>query len=403
MADVGRMQKITLAKTIEFPDPVRMELYRRNPDLGPKMLFFSGGTALKALCTELIRYTHNSIHIITPFDSGGSSAVLRKTFRMPAIGDVRNRLLSLAEQNLYGNPEVFTLFSHRFPKDASRENLMEELTRMIKGKHKLVSAIPDPMRKIIRHHLLVFKNSMPADFSLQKASIGNLILTAGYLENRRHMDPVIFIFSRLVQVRGVVRPVLNADLHLVAELENGEQLVGQHLLTGKETSPIESRVEKVFISAKTDPPAPHKAVIRNKMKDLIRSAQLIVYPMGSFYSSLIANLLPGQVGKSISENPCPKVYIPNTGNDPEQYGMTLDEQVWTLISYLRADDPETVMPKDVLDFVLLDRSMAHYRGALDIQKLDEAGIRVIQAPLVSQKSRPLLDETRLVPALISLG
>jgi 2-phospho-L-lactate transferase/gluconeogenesis factor (CofD/UPF0052 family) len=50
------------------------------------------------------------------------------------------------------------------------------------------------------------------------------------------------------------------------------------------------------------------------MNDLIREAELICYPMGSFYSSLIANLLPKGVGKAVSRNPCPKVFIPNTAN-----------------------------------------------------------------------------------------
>ena len=70
--------EFTQQRTI--PDPILLERYARTPDIGPKILFFSGGSALQGLCRELVTYTHNSIHIITPFDSGGSSAVLRKKF-----------------------------------------------------------------------------------------------------------------------------------------------------------------------------------------------------------------------------------------------------------------------------------------------------------------------------------
>ncbi|MFW5958104.1 MAG: GAK system CofD-like protein, partial [Desulfosalsimonas sp.] len=71
-------------RTARLPDPVRLARYEKLPDLGPRLLFFSGGTALRELSAQLIGYTHNSIHIITPFDSGGSSAELRRVFHMPA-------------------------------------------------------------------------------------------------------------------------------------------------------------------------------------------------------------------------------------------------------------------------------------------------------------------------------
>ena len=73
---------------------------------------------------------------------------------------------------------------------------------MIDSRHELIKGIPDPMRKIIRHHLRMFREQKPRDFDLRGASIGNLILTSGYLENERHLDPVIYIFSHLVRVRG---------------------------------------------------------------------------------------------------------------------------------------------------------------------------------------------------------
>lgn len=66
------------------------------PPLGPRLVF-TGGTALRDLSRQLIHYTHNSVHLVTPFDSGGSSAALRRSFAMPAVGDIRNRLLALAD------------------------------------------------------------------------------------------------------------------------------------------------------------------------------------------------------------------------------------------------------------------------------------------------------------------
>ena len=83
--------QIEITHTIDLPDPRRMERYRRTPDLGPRILFFSGGSALRKTRPELVYDTHNTIHIITPVDAGGRSAILRDALAMPAIGDIRNR------------------------------------------------------------------------------------------------------------------------------------------------------------------------------------------------------------------------------------------------------------------------------------------------------------------------
>ena len=396
--------RIELSKISDLPDIVKLERYRRCPDLGPKILFFSGGTALRETSLELVSYTHNSIHIITPFDSGGSSALLREAFEMPAIGDVRNRLLALADRSLHGNPEIFRLFAHRFPKDGDPKELAGELDAMISGNHQLVKDIPDPMRKIIRHHLEMFRRYMPDRFDLRKASMGNLILTAGYLDNRRSLDTIIYIFSKLVQVRGIVRPVINKYLHLITELEDGQILAGQHRLTGKEFSPISAKVKKVFLSDCRENPVPHTVSIRKKMAQLISTAELICYPMGSFYSSLVANLLPEGVGKAIAQNPCPKIFIPNTGGkDPETYGMSLMEQVERLTDYLKKDNPEGISVKNVLNFVLIDKERGNYSGELNENTLNKSGIRIIDVSLISSRSHPFIDEKMLVPTLLSLA
>ncbi len=185
-------------RTIKIPDQRKLELCKQTPELGPRILFFSGGTALRETSRELIRYTHNSIHLITPFDSGGSSAVLREAFGMPAVGDIRNRLMALADQSVKGNPEIFELFTYRLSKTAEQNELQKELRDMAEANNPLVRSIPAPMRRVICNHFKNFIKLMPPDFNLKGASIGNLVLTAGYLTNRRQLDPVIDIFHVLL-------------------------------------------------------------------------------------------------------------------------------------------------------------------------------------------------------------
>lgn len=393
--------RIRIEREVRVPDPIKLERYRRTPDLGPRILFFSGGTALKKTSTELTQYTHNTIHIITPFDSGGSSAVIRNKFNMLAVGDIRNRLMALADQSVLGNPEIYKLFAYRLPKDADDSELLEEFEQLMSAEHPLVRNIPAPMRKIIRNHFIHFAEIMD-DFNLRGASIGNIILTAGYMSNRRHIDPVIYIFSKLVEVRGTVRATVNNDIHLAAELEDGTFVVGQHLLTGKEESPLHSGIKKLWLAEKLSDSTPCKVKIRNKLNKLIRSAELICYPLGSFYSSVVANLLPQGVGNAIKSNRSPKVFTPNTGRDPELKGHSLTDQISKLLYYLRKDDPDNIDVNDVLNFILVDSVNGVYPGGVQVDKINQLGIQVIDCELISKSSAPYLDPALLSKALLSL-
>ena len=393
---------LRITRAVQLPDRVRISRYLKAPELGPRILFFSGGTALTRTSRVIKRYTHNSLHLVTPFDSGGSSAKLRQAFAMPSIGDLRSRLIALADENITGHPEVYQLFTYRFPDDQSANELLAKLDLMIRGKEPLVAAISNPMRRLIRNQLGYFREAMPDDFDLRGASTGNLILAGGYLNNHKHLDPIIFLFSKLVNVLGTVLAVVNDDLHLAAELEDGSCVTGQHRLTGKEVAPLEHPISRLFLSSDPDKPVAAKAEMRKKYRRLIQQAELICYPPGSFYTSLVASLLPTGVGSSIAATDCPKVYIPNLGHDPEQIGMTLDSSVLTLLDYLRADNTDKCPNGKLLNFVVMDSKRGHYPSSLSAPLMQELGIRVIDTRLISKQSAPYYDAELLVSTLLSL-
>lgn len=396
------MAKTRVVRTVEIPDPLRISRYRKIPELGPRILFFSGGTALNGLCKTLKNYTHNSIHLVTPFDSGGSSAELRKAFDMPAIGDLRSRLMALADETVLGHPEVYELFTYRFPLDAPDNELHKKLQAMARGKSSQVADITNPMRSLICNQLGYFLDAMPDDFKLQGASIGNLILAGGYLNNHQELDPIVFLFSKLVNVQGTVRMVVNDNLHLGAELADGRKVIGQHLLTGKEVAPISCSINGIFLSESPDVYVPAHVSVKKKNRKLIQEAELICYPPGSFYSSVLANLLPKGVGGEIAANDCPKIYIPNLGSDPEQVGMNFEQSVQRLIDTLKRDVGQQCATDKLLSFVLAD---TRHMGAscLDTRdRLKEMGVTLVEVELVSEQSAPYYDNDLLVSALLSL-
>lgn len=396
------MKNSTVTRALSVPDRARVSRYERAPELGPQVLFFSGGTALTEISRELKSLTHNSIHLVTPFDSGGSSAKLRDAFAMPAIGDLRARLMALADESVLGHPEVVRLFSYRLPKDAAPDALRKELDAMVSGKDAWIAAIKNPMRRLICNNLGFFRKAMPKSFDLRGASIGNLILAGGYLNNHKQLDPILFLFARLVGVKGTVGTIVNDDLHLGVELADGTHVIGQHRITGKEEAPLTQPIAKLFISA-----APHKAdpvrpsVQKNKRK-LISGADMICFPPGSFYSSILANLLPKGVGAAIAANPNPKVYLPSLGTDPERPDLSLAGTVDKLLATLRADAGRDCPTDKLLNFVLLDTRNGAYDIAPSRRALKKLGVEVIDTPLADPKSKTKYDPKLASIALMSL-
>lgn len=397
--EAGEAPRVT--RRLLLPDQVRVARYRRVPELGPRLLFFSGGSAIRRLSRSLKHLTHNSVHLVTPFDSGGSSAVLRRAFGMLSVGDLRNRLMALADETVRGSPQVYDLFSHRLDAGADPSMLLERLEAMVAGTDPLVAAVPSPLRRLIRTHLGIFARRMPPSFDLRGASIGNLVLVGGWLNNDRDIDSVAFLFSKLVEARGTVLPVVDASLHLAADLEDGSTVIGQHRLTGKEGPPPGSAVRALRLVESLEDPRPASTTIHDKVRRLIEGADLLCFPMGSFYSSVIANLLPVGVGRAVAAADCPKLYVPNTGHDPEQVGLSVADALEVLLQRLRGDAGANVPTSRLVDFVLLDRRADLYENGIDLAKIRDLGAVPVEADLSAAQNADLLDSERLAEALVS--
>jgi len=398
MTDDARVQ---VTRSIPVPDPVRIERYVRLPELGPRILFFSGGTALRSLCRVLKTHTHNSVHLITPFDSGGSSAPLRRAFSMPAVGDLRNRLMALADESVQGNPATYRLFSHRLDAEGDPEDLVRELSTMTSGEHPLVRQIPQPLRRLVRTHLRAFVDHMPQGFELRNASIGNLLLTGGYLTHDRDTNSVAFLFSRLIKTRGLVRPIVDDDVTLYARTEGGVTIAGQHAITARTED--DDPLVALWLGKSAQDPSEVHCVIEPYVAEQIRRADLICFPMGSFFTSVLANLLPEGVGRAICEAPCPKIYVPNTGVDLEQQGISVADAVDRIVEVVRRDAGASVPVDRIVDFVLLDSAQAHYQAPSTREELESRGVRVLDRPMSAPLDPNKLDPTALAHILLSLA
>jgi len=396
----GTMSNLIIERNAVLPDPLRVARARALPNLGPRLLFLSGGSALNEVSRQLKAYTHNSIHLITPFDSGGSSQVLRQAFGMPAVGDLRSRLMALADETELGQPDIFRLFSYRFPKQAAPKALAAEFAELLHGRHKLTRALTQPMRGLVLGQLRAFDRHRPDDFDFAGASVGNLILAGGYMDTDQALEPVLFMMSKMVDVLGTVRSVVDGNLGLGADLADGQRVLGQRELTGKEVAPLTAAITRLFIT-RDGQELPHDAVkLPKRNRALIEKADLICYPPGSFYTSVLANLLPRDVGRTIAGRRVPKIYVPSLGDDPEAPGMTLSDRVAALLNALRMDAGPSCASSDLLSAVLCDVAAVSDKEARRCEA--EHDLPVLRLPLARAGRPGRYDPETLCDLLVSL-
>ncbi len=383
------------------------------PALGPRLVFFTGGTALRDLSRELTRHTHNSVHLVTPFDSGGSSAALRRAFAMPAVGDIRNRLLALADSALVPQ-SVLAFCARRLPCTGDRRALRQELRELGSEGHALWASMPGVFADALRLHLGFFLERMPEDFDPRQASLGNLVLAGGYLRHKRDFGPVLAFFSRLLQTRGVVLPIVGESLHLAAELADGSRLVGQHRFKN-----LSQPVRRLFLTVHEPeqpgrparagpavcPQTPCRPPLAGAAAAYLSSAGAICYPMGSFYTSVLANLLPQGVGRTVAAAACPKIFIPNSGRDAELRGLSLTGQVDMLLRHLREDAPQA-RTEQLLQYVLVDSRHGRYEGGLSaevVRGLERRGLRLVDREMVRGDDPQRHDPEPTAKALLRLA
>lgn len=395
------MLLVMLRRRATLPDPTRVAQALRAPDEGPRVLFFSGGSALERTSRELKRYTHNSRHLITAFDSGGSSASLRAAFHMPSVGDLRNRLVALADERGPGAGAVRALLTHRLSSDVAPDALVPVLDELISGRHELLSTVAEPLRSLARAQLETLRAAAPSSFDWRGASVGNLMLVGAYLSSGRDLDAALSALAAHLHARGEVRPVVTDDLHLAATLEDGRRVVGQHRITGKTTPPLGARITALSLVRSLDDPRPAEAAASSVVTAWIAEADVICFPMGSFFTSVLANLLPRGVGRAIASARCPKVFVPNAGDDPEMCGMSVADAVEMLLASVRADAGE--VPADaVLDAVLLHESDARYARPVEVERILALGVDVLRLPLLPE-GLPTVGPRALSEALVSLS
>jgi 2-phospho-L-lactate transferase/gluconeogenesis factor (CofD/UPF0052 family) len=234
---------------------------------------------------------------------------------------------------------------------------------------------------------------LPGDFNLRGASLGNLALAADCLTAHTRADTgetlseAMRCFAALFQARGRLEPASREFAHLGVELASGRVLLGQHRFTGLKPGRSKAgaggsareKILRLFYCAGLEDPTRLRPACGPRVQALIREADLLCYPPGSFFSSILANVQLKGVGRTAAESRALKLYMPNPGPDPESAGLSLEERLEFLTEALLQDAPGAV-PGDVLNCLLVDAAHADYPGGVPTSWCRKRGVRIIDYP-----------------------
>lgn len=297
---------------------------------GPKIVVIGGGTGLSTMLRGLKYYTSNITAIVTVADDGGGSGDLREDLGILPPGDIRNCILALADTE----PLMEELLQYRFP-----------------------------------------------DGRLKNQSFGNLFLAAmdGVSEN---FESAVQKMSSVLAVTGKVLPVTLENMHLSAELENGNIVKGESDIP-KEALKQKSRIKKLMIT-------PENAKPLKDALDAIKEADAIVMGPGSLYTSVLPNILVKDIASAVRRSNAIKIYISNIMTQPgETDGFAVSDHLKTLRKY---------GGRDIVDYVIANVDMKSLENIntyesdgsepvkLDRENIEKLGIKIIEANLVKMKN-----------------
>jgi CofD-related protein of GAK system len=332
-----------------------------------RIVCITGGTGFRHVARELVKQTQDTTYIINVADSGRSTRQLRLFFDMPAIGDIRSRLLDLADRYKPGYEEITKLLMHRLGVDPIFSDPKSEFESIYQKENPLMKnlydhrVVPRGFANIIWAHLDNFKVACDSteivrkeEFDFNNGSIGNFFLAGAYLFYGRNLETAIYLYKVLANVQGEVIPATTENIHLAAKLEDGSQIVGQHLITQKTSL---SPIADLFYLDRED--LNTGRVIEPKINPeaaaAIREADMLVISMGSFYTSILSNVHLMGMSEAVRESKAFKLFIANPTEDAETRGMTAGTMASKIIETLRIkDSAPSSNDQDYLQMVLVN-------------------------------------------------
>ncbi|HQV69574.1 MAG TPA: YvcK family protein [Thermoflexales bacterium] len=299
-----------------------------------------GGCGAVQVLLGLRKHTANLTGIIAVTDTGRSTGKVRSLANIPAPGDVRNALGTLA-----GDDTTFA--------------------------------------KLIQHRMLV-----PKSEQLNGVAFGNLMLAA-LTQMSGDFGEAVNAMRQMLGVDIRILPVTTHNTHICAELVDGT-MIAEELNVRALGKPD---IKRVFIQDRM-------ARAYAPCVDALLGADLITIGPGSLFTTVLACLAFDEVSQAIQKSPAKTVYVCNNTTQPGQTdGFTLADHVDQVKTYLngRLDYVllNTRAPSDAL-------RMAYQRDGVEVllptddevKRIEKMGPKVIVRDLaqLTEGKRDLFDK-----------
>lgn len=253
--------------------------------------------------------------IVTVADDGGSTGRIRKRYDIPAMGDVRNVMLALADSESL----LSSLMDYRFEPRASN------------------------IQDIEGHNL------------------GNLMLTALTDITGSFMEAISNI-SQVLKVKGDIIPSTVEVVTLLAEMEDGTIIIGESNIPK-----YHNRIKRVFYN--------HQVKATSEALTAILEADIILFGIGSLYTSILPNIIIDDIRVAINQSKANKIYLCNVMSElGETDNYSLEDHVRALEQHLEgnidcviySDDeiPTSILSlydKEFAEPVVMKESNHHYK------------------------------------------
>jgi len=289
-----------------------------------KVVVLGGGTGISYLLRGIKDFPVDITAVITVSDNGRSTGKLREEFHTPAVGDIRKVITNLSQ-------------------------------------------IDEPIKDMMSYR---FNTSSDLDGH----AVGNLILTA-MLDITGSLKSSIAHLSKLLDVRHTVLPISeDSDLTLMGRDTDGNVIEGEEQITQ-----AHRKIEKIYYK--------HEPKVIPEVITAIKDADLIIFSMGSLYTSILPNIICKQVKEAFNQTKAPIMYLCNIVTQPgETDNFTVGDHVKLLNRYLDNKKVDVVIAnnKKVSDAMAKRYESEEQKDPvlIDREVLDEIGIELIEDDLI---------------------
>ena len=296
----------------------------------PKVVVIGGGSGISVVLRGLKYLPVDLTAIVSVADDGGSSGALRKEFNSPPPGDLRNVLIALSDVE----PIIEDVFQYRFKEDSSI------------GAHPL----------------------------------GNLLIMA-MNEITGDIGVAVDRLRKLFNIKAKILPATLEKVVLYGETESGK------IIEGESNIPLANeKIKRVFFKEKRQAPLENLKVLEE--------ADLIVFGIGSLYTSLIPNLLLEGVKESLKKTKGKVVYVCNAMQQPgETEGYTALDHIkairnvigYGIIKEMIVDSQE--IPEEILERY---REQKSDRVTIEKEKIKNMGIKIKDRDILEIDSKGMV-------------